>query len=81
MRPKKSELSELLYMEIIKSGTIRLIEYTRVALGSTVLSRLCGRSYLIKFLIGNLSYSPCSKPSRTVLLLNVMFTMYPRHPS
>ena len=24
MRPKKSELSELLYMEMIKSGTIRL---------------------------------------------------------
>ena len=36
--------------------------------------------YLIKFLIGNLSYSPCSEPSRTVLLLDVMYTMYARPP-
>ena len=33
--------------------------------------------YLIYFLIGNLSYSPCSEPSRIVLLLDVMFTTDP----
>ena len=37
--------------------------------------------YLIKFLIRNLSYSPCSKPSRAVLFPDVMVTMYARHPS
>ena len=37
--------------------------------------------YLIKFLIGNLSYSPCSEPSRTVLFPEVTYTMYARHPS
>ena len=47
----------------------------------SVQSRLCGWSYLIKFSIRNLSYSPCSEPSRTVLLLDVMYTMYARHPS
>ena len=36
--------------------------------------------YLIKFLIRNLSCTPCSKPSRTVRLLDVMYTMYARHP-
>ena len=49
-----------------------------------VQSRMCtvGGLYLIKFLFGNLSYNPCSEPSRTVLLdLDVMFTMYARHPS
>ena len=35
---------------------------------SPVQFRLCGRSYLIKFSIRNLSYSPCSEPSHTVLL-------------
>ena len=48
---------------------------------STVHSRLCGWSHLVKFLIRNLSYSPWSEPSRTVLLLDVMYTMYARHPS
>ena len=33
--------------------------------------------YLIYFLIGNLSYIPCSEPSRTVLLLDVMYTSDP----
>ena len=33
-----------------------------------------------KFLIGNLSYIPSSEPSRTGLLLDVMYTMYARHP-
>ena len=40
-----------------------------------------GGLYLINFLFGNLSYSPGSEPSRTVLLLDVMYTMYARHPS
>ena len=41
----------------------------------TVYSPACVSGlYLIKFLIGNLSYSPCSEPSRTVLLLDVMYT-------
>ena len=53
------------------------IEYTRVALGCT-LPPVWPRSYLIKFLIRNLSNSPCSEPSRTVLFPDVMFT---RHPS
>ena len=53
-------------------------------------SRLCGRSYLMKFLIRNLSYIPCDEPSRnipcdepsrTVLFPDVMFTMYARHLS
>ena len=47
---------------------------------SAVQSRLCDWSYLIKFLIGNLSYSPCSEPSHTVLFPDVMYTMYARHP-
>ena len=45
--------------------------YTRGALGCTVHSRLCGWSYLVKFLIRNFSYSFCSEPSPTVLLLDV----------
>ena len=32
-----------------------------------------------QFLIGNLSYTPSSEPSRTVLLLNVMYTTDPHH--
>ena len=48
---------------------------------SAVHSRLGGWSYLVKFLIWNLSYSPCSEPNHTVLLLDVMYTMYARHPS
>ena len=53
--------------------------YTREALACTVQSRLCGWSYLIKFSIGNLSYSPCSEPSHTVLLPDVLYKMYARH--
>ena len=56
--------------------------YTREALACTVYtvqSRLCGWSYLIKFSIGNLSYSPCSEPSHTVLLPDVLYKMYARH--
>ena len=45
---------------------------------SPIQSRLCGWSYLIKFLIRNLSYSLCSEPSRTVHLPAVMYTMYAR---
>ena len=37
--------------------------------------------YLITFLIGNLSYSPCNEPSRTVLILDQMYTMYARQLS
>ena len=48
---------------------------------SPVQSRLSGWSYLIKFSIRNLSYSPCSEPSRTVLLPDVIYTMYARHLS
>ena len=44
-------------------------------------SRLCGWSYLIQFSFRNLSNSPCSEPSCTVLLPDVMYTMYARHPS
>ena len=55
------------------------IEYTRVALGCT-LPPVWLELYLIKFLIRNLSYSPCSEPSRTVLSREVTYTMYARHP-
>ena len=48
---------------------------------SPLQSRLCGCSYLIKFSIRNLSYSPSSEPSQTVLLPDVMYTMYARRPS
>ena len=44
---------------------------------SAVHSCLCGLSYLIYFLIGNLSYSPSCQPSRTVLFLEVMYTTNP----
>ena len=61
------------------------IENNRVALGCVhlqcTLPPVWLRSYLIKFLIWNLSYIPCSEPSLTVLLLDVIFTMYARHPS
>ena len=46
-----------------------------------VQSRLCGWSYLIYFLIGKLSYSPRSEPSRTVLFFDVMYTTDPHHRS
>ena len=46
----------------------------------TAHSRLCGLGYLVKFLIRNLSYSPCSEPSRTVLLLNVMYIVHNVRP-
>ena len=46
-----------------------------------VQSRLCGWSYLIRFSNRNLSYGPCSEPSRTVDLPDVIYTMYARHPS
>ena len=36
--------------------------------------------YLIKFLIRNLSYSPCSEPSRTVLFPNVTYTLHNVRP-
>ena len=59
------------------------IENTRVALGCTLppVWLVPTGVHLIKFIIGNLSYSPCSKPSRTVLLLDVMCTMYACHLS
>ena len=59
------------------------IEYTRVALGFTLppVWLVPIGVYLIKFLIGNLSHSACSEPSRTVLFPDVTFTMYARHPS
>ena len=62
---------------------VRTIEYTGVALGCTLppVWLVPTGVYLIKFLIGTLSYSPCSKPSRTVLLPDVTHTMYARHPS
>ena len=43
-------------------------------------SCLCGWSCLIYFLIGKLSYSPSSEPSRTVFFLDVMYTTDPHHP-
>ena len=60
-----------------------IIEYTRVALGCTLppVWLVPPGVYLIKFLIGNLSYSPCSEPSRTVLFPDVTYTMYARYPS
>ena len=62
---------------------IRTIEYTRVALGCTLppVWLVPTGVYLIKFLIGNLSYSPCSEPGRTVLFPDVTSTgtMYARH--
>ena len=49
---------------------------------SAVHSCLCGLVltgvYLIKFSNPNLLYSPCSKPSHIVLLLDVMYKMYAR---
>ena len=44
-------------------------------------SRLCGWSYLIYFVIGNLSYSPSSELSHTVLFLDVLYTTDPHHRS
>ena len=44
---------------------------------SAVHFRLCSWSYLVKFLIRNLSYSPCSEPSRAVLLLDVIHNSPP----
>ena len=35
--------------------------------------------YLAYFLIGNHSYIPCSEPSRTVILLDVIYTTDPHH--
>ena len=43
-------------------------------------SRLCCWSYLIKFSIRNLLYSPCCEPSCTGLLPDVMYTMYAHPP-
>ena len=59
------------------------IEYTRVSLGSTLphVWLVPTGVYLIKFIIGNLSYSPCSEPSHTVLFPDVTYMMYARHPS
>ena len=44
---------------------------------SAVHFRLCSWSYLVNFLIRNLSYSPCSEPSRAVLLLDVIHNSPP----
>ena len=50
--------------------------------GPPLYSPACaGGLYLIKFFFGNLSYTPCTDPSRTVLLLDVMYTMHSHHPS
>ena len=66
---------------VIVQYSVRNIEKVYYVEGpSAVQSRLCGWIYLIKFLIRNLSYSPSSEPSRTVLLLDIMYTMYARHP-
>ena len=59
------------------------IEYSRGALPCTLppvwlVSRTV---YLIYFLIGNLSYTTCSEPSRTDLLLDVMYIMDSHHRS
>ena len=61
----------------LDSGSDRTIEYTRAALACTV-PPVWLELYLVKFLIKNLSYSPCmySEPSHTVIFLNVMYTMY-----
>ena len=47
---------------------------------SGVHSRLCGWSYLVKFLSGNLSYTLFSEPSRTALLPDVTYTLHNVHP-
>ena len=62
--------------------TAASIEYTRVALGCTLPPVWLGPTgvYLIKFLIGNLSNSPCNEPSLTVLFLDVTYTMYTASP-
>ena len=62
-----------------------IIEYT-IEWPSVVHSSLCAwlvptGVYLISFLIGKISYSPCSEPSRTVLFPDLTYTMYARHPS
>ena len=57
------------------------IEYTRGALGCTMYSPACEAGVYLpvpaSFSIRNLSYSPSSKPSRTGLLLKVMYTKDP----
>ena len=53
---------------------VLFIEYTRVALACTLppMWLVPTGVYLIKYLIGNLSYGPCSEPSRTVLFPDVL---------
>ena len=60
---------------------VTTIEYCRGALPCTYTPACVAVIYLIYFLIGNLSYTPCSEPSRTVLLLDVMYTTDPHHRS
>ena len=60
--------------------TSTYIQYTRKALPCSVRPGWHG-VYLIKFLIRNPSYNPCSEPSRTVLLLDVMYTTEAHHPT
>ena len=53
---------------LLQVSLFATIEYTRVALGCTLPPEWLVPTgvYLIKFLIGNLSYSPSSEPSSTV---------------
>ena len=76
------------FLEMCRARHISIapIEYTLEG-PSVVHSRLCGwcllsgTVYLIYFLIGNLSCTPCSEPSNTVLLLDVMHTTDPHQRS
>ena len=63
------------------NNAIMHIEYSRVALPCTLPPVWLHGVYLIYFLIGNLSYIPCSEPSRSVRLLDVMYTTDPHHKS
>ena len=58
---------------------IEKVQYISVALDCTVppVWLVLMGVYLIYFLIGNLSYSPSSEPSRIVLFLDVMYSTDP----
>ena len=63
-----------------KPLVVQIIEYSRGALTCTLPLCVAG-VYLIYFSIGNLSYTPCSEPSRSVLLLDVIYTTDFHHQS
>ena len=61
-----------MYIQFLDCSNHRVSTYTRGALGCTVPPVWLE---LPEFVIGNLSYTPCREPSRTVLMLDVMYTM------